>query len=133
MAELIRGIHPQVLADYRLEAAIPDVADRSAVPVGIDVDLPGRMPEAVEATAYFVVCEALTNVARHSGATRASVTGRYADGRHTVGVPAEGPAAASWRSCLTPPGGRLRPRPGGCGGAGLGDPADGLVRMYRRS
>lgn len=100
MAELIRGIHPQVLADYRLadyrlEAAIPDVADRSAVPVDIDVDLPGRMPEAVEATAYFVVCEALTNVARHSGATRASVTGRYADGRGAAEIGADGRGGAA--------------------------------------
>jgi signal transduction histidine kinase len=95
LRELIRGIHPKVLADYGLEAAIPDIADRSAVPVDVRVDLPGRMPQAVEATAYFVVCEALTNIAKHSGATRASVVGRYADGRLTVEVGDDGRGGAA--------------------------------------
>lgn len=95
LRELIRGIHPKVLADYGLPAAIPDVADRSAVPVDVSLDLPGRLPDAVEATAYFVVCEALTNIARHSGATRAGVVGRYAAGRLTVEVGDNGRGGAS--------------------------------------
>jgi signal transduction histidine kinase len=81
LRELIHGIHPKVLADYGLEAAVSDAADRSATPVDLELALPGRFPEAVEAAAYFVVCEALANVARHSGASRARVTGGHATGR----------------------------------------------------
>ncbi|MGW4651988.1 sensor histidine kinase [Kitasatospora sp. NPDC004289] len=76
LRELIRGVHPQVLTDRGLAAATTEVASRSPVPVSVDVALPGRMPASVEATAYFVVAEALANVARHSGATRAEVRGR---------------------------------------------------------
>lgn len=70
----VRGIHPRVLADHGLAAAVHEVADRSAVPVSVDIRLDGqRLPAPVEAAAYFVVSEALTNVARHSGARRAQV------------------------------------------------------------
>ncbi|MGX1560643.1 sensor histidine kinase [Streptomyces sp. NPDC055506] len=81
LRELIHGIHPKVLADYGLEAAVADAADRSAVPVDVDLELPGRLSQAVEAAAYFVVCEALANVGRHSGASRAEVSGGHRDGR----------------------------------------------------
>lgn len=81
LRELIHGIHPKVLADYGLEAAVADAADRSAVPVEVGLELSGRLPEPVEAAAYFVVCEALANVARHSGAQRAEVTGGHSGGR----------------------------------------------------
>ncbi|MEU3489887.1 sensor histidine kinase [Streptomyces massasporeus] len=80
LRELIHGIHPKVLADYGLEAAVADAADRSAVPVDVDLELPGRFSPAVEAAAYFVVCEALANVGRHSGASRAEVSGGHRDG-----------------------------------------------------
>lgn len=81
LRELIQGIHPKVLADYGLEAAVADAADRSAVPVDVDLELPGRLSEAVEAAAYFVVCEALANVGKHSGASRAEVSGGHREGR----------------------------------------------------
>ncbi|MFE9920152.1 sensor histidine kinase [Streptomyces sp. NPDC005774] len=81
LRELIHGIHPKVLADYGLKAAVDDAADRSVVPVDVRVELSGRLPQAVEAAAYFVVCEALANTARHSGADRAEVTGGHRDGR----------------------------------------------------
>ncbi|MGW0610464.1 sensor histidine kinase [Streptomyces sp. NPDC002788] len=81
LRELIHGIHPRVLADYGLEAAVADAADRSAAPVDVDLELPGRFSQAVEAAAYFVVCEALANVGRHSEASRAEVSGGYRDGR----------------------------------------------------
>ncbi|MEU2426302.1 sensor domain-containing protein [Streptomyces sp. NPDC007851] len=81
LRELIHGVHPKVLTDYGLEAAIADAADRSAVPVDVELDLPGRLPAAVESAAYFVVCEALANVDKHSGAGRAEVTGGHRDGR----------------------------------------------------
>ncbi|WP_433216882.1 sensor histidine kinase [Microtetraspora malaysiensis] len=74
--DLIRGIHPQILTDRGLPAAVADVADRSPVPVEVSMELPGRLPEFVESAVYFVISEALTNVAKHSGARGASVTGR---------------------------------------------------------
>ncbi|MYS36412.1 two-component system sensor kinase [Streptomyces sp. SID4920] len=80
LRELIQGIHPKVLADFGVGAAVVDAADRSVIPVDVSVDLSGRLPEAVEAAAYFVVCEAPANVAKHSGAQRAEVAGRHADG-----------------------------------------------------
>ncbi len=81
LRELIRGVHPHVLTDRGLAAAIRDVAGRSPVPVDVDIRLPGRFPQSIEVTAYFVVVEALANVAKHSEATRASVTATVADDR----------------------------------------------------
>jgi signal transduction histidine kinase len=70
----VRGIHPRVLADHGLAAAVHEVADRSTVPVSVDIRLDGgRLPAPVEAAAYFVVSEALTNIARHAGARHAQV------------------------------------------------------------
>ncbi|MCB0894172.1 MAG: sensor domain-containing protein [Nocardioides sp.] len=69
----VRGIHPRVLVDRGLAAAVHEVADRSPVPVAVDIHLDDRLPGPVEAAAYFVVSEALTNVARHSDAGRAEV------------------------------------------------------------
>ncbi|WP_307848626.1 sensor histidine kinase [Microbispora oryzae] len=71
--DLIRGIHPRILVDRGLPAAMADVADRSPVPVEVEVDIPHRLPEAVESVAYFVVSEGLANVARHSGAGNARI------------------------------------------------------------
>ncbi len=94
LRELIHGIHPKVLADYGLEAAVADAADRSAVPVDVTLALAGRLPQAVEAAAYFVVCEALANVGRHSGADRAEVTGGHLDGRLFLEVRDDGRGGA---------------------------------------
>ncbi|MFE6164316.1 sensor domain-containing protein [Streptomyces sp. NPDC056486] len=79
LRELIRGIHPQVLADYGLAAAIDDAADRSPIPVDTDLDGLPRLPESVESAGYFTVREALTNIARHSGAPRAHIRARHED------------------------------------------------------
>ncbi|MEU3509003.1 sensor domain-containing protein [Streptomyces longwoodensis] len=100
LRELVHGIHPQVLADYGLAAAVADAADRSPVPVDTEVDLPDRLPEEVEAAAYFVVREALANVARHSGARRARVRGAHRHGRLVLEAEDDGrggadPAAGS--------------------------------------
>ncbi|MDA2813720.1 sensor histidine kinase [Nocardiopsis sp. RSe5-2] len=76
MAELrtvVRSIYPPVLADRGLSGAVSALAAGAPVPVGVEVAPLGEVPAAVESTAYFVVAEALTNVARHSGATRAQV------------------------------------------------------------
>jgi signal transduction histidine kinase len=73
LRSLVRGIHPAILEDRGLDAALSAVIARSAVPVALTVDVPERPPAAIESTAYFVVTEALTNVAKHAKATRASV------------------------------------------------------------
>ena len=73
--DLARGIHPAVLTDRGLDAALSSLAARSPVPVALRSELGDeRPPEQVESTAYFVVAEALTNVARHSEATNAAVS-----------------------------------------------------------
>ncbi len=77
LAELravVRGILPPVLDDRGLAGALDGLAAGSAVPCTVDVDVPGRCAASVEATTYFVVAEALTNVARHSGANTVAVT-----------------------------------------------------------
>ncbi|MBR8642767.1 sensor histidine kinase [Streptomyces tuirus] len=80
LRELIRGIHPQILTERGLSAAARDIAGRCPVPTDLDLDLPGRLPAGVEQTAYYVTAEALTNIARHSGADRCRVTARCHDG-----------------------------------------------------
>jgi signal transduction histidine kinase len=91
----VRGIHPRVLVDHGLVAAVNEVADRSPVPVRVDIDLPGRLDGPVEAAAYFVVSEALTNVARHARATHAAVAGGVRDGRLVLTVVDDGGGGAS--------------------------------------
>ncbi|GAA2909299.1 sensor histidine kinase [Streptomyces mexicanus] len=81
LRQLVHGIHPKVLTDYGLHAAVADAADRCPVAVDVDLELPGRPAQAVESAAYFVVSEALANVAKHSGADRAQVRGGHRDGR----------------------------------------------------
>ena len=73
LRELARGIHPAVLTERGLAAAVAALAARSPVPVDV-IDPPSeRLPAAVEATAYFTVAEALTNVAKYAEATHAIV------------------------------------------------------------
>ena len=77
---LSRGIAPPVLADRGLTAALEELAARSTLPLDLDLDLPAhRLPTHVETAAYFVASEALTNVAKHSAATRASLVVEVAD------------------------------------------------------
>lgn len=70
---LVRGLHPAVLDELGLDAALSGLAARAPLPVRLWTDLPGRAAPAVEAVAYFVVSEALNNVAKHAEATRAEV------------------------------------------------------------
>jgi signal transduction histidine kinase len=79
LRELVRGIHPKILTDRGLPAAVTELAGRSPIPVDADIALPGRLPDAVETAAYFVVCEALSNIAKHSRAENAAVRGRLED------------------------------------------------------
>jgi signal transduction histidine kinase len=73
LRSLVRGIHPQVLTDRGLDAALSALAARSTVPVTIDVNLPSRPPMPIESCAYFVVAESLANLSKHSAASKASV------------------------------------------------------------
>ncbi|MFF1919172.1 sensor histidine kinase [Streptomyces sp. NPDC058221] len=73
LRDLARGIHPAVLTDRGLDAALSAIASRCTVPVTVEVDLPGRPAQAIEGIAYFTVSELLQNVSKHSRATRASV------------------------------------------------------------
>jgi signal transduction histidine kinase len=94
LRELIRGIQPQVLTDLGLPAALDELADQSAIPVTVDAQLDGRLPSQVENTAYFAVAEALTNIAKHSGATQAIVSARVHDRTLTVEVTDNGHGGA---------------------------------------
>jgi signal transduction histidine kinase len=78
LRELSHGILPRVLTRGGLEAGVGELASRMPVAVETDVRV-GRLPASVEATAYFVVAEALTNVAKHSRAERAAVTAAIED------------------------------------------------------
>jgi signal transduction histidine kinase len=73
LRNLVRGVHPPVLTERGLDAALSGLAALCPVPVGVHVDVPVRPRAAVEAVAYFVVAEALTNVAKHSRASHAKV------------------------------------------------------------
>ncbi|MDQ0696900.1 sensor histidine kinase [Streptomyces sp. W4I9-2] len=92
--ELIHGIHPHILTDRGLGAAVEDLADRSPVPVEVRFAVPARLPEAVETAVYFAVSEALTNVAKHSGASRVTVTGATVRKWLTVEVEDDGRGGA---------------------------------------
>jgi signal transduction histidine kinase len=74
LRNLARGIHPAVLTDRGLDAALSAVITRCPVPVSLAVDVPIRPPASIESAAYFVVAEALTNVAKHANATRVDVS-----------------------------------------------------------
>src|ERR1700734_2202799 len=73
LRNLVRGVHPPVLTDRGLDAALSGLAALSPVPVAVSVDVPRRPPASIEAIAYFVVAEALTNIAKHSRAAAAQV------------------------------------------------------------
>jgi signal transduction histidine kinase len=92
--DLVRGIHPAVLTDRGLDAAVSALAGRSPVPVTVVCEVPDRPPEAIESTAYFVVSEGLTNVAKHSRATHAHVTVRRTGARLLVEVSDDGRGGA---------------------------------------
>lgn len=72
--EFVRGLHPAVLTDRGLDAALSGLAARAPIPVRLRVDMPQPAAPSVEAVAYFIVSEAITNVVKHAKATRADVT-----------------------------------------------------------
>jgi signal transduction histidine kinase len=116
LRELAHGILPEVLSRGGLRAGVDALAARMPVPVDNAVAV-GRLPDAVEATAYFVVAEALTNVAKHARAEHAAVTARIEDGALAVRVRDDGVGGA---------------KPGGSGLVGLADRLavlDGRLRV----
>ncbi|RZQ59316.1 sensor histidine kinase [Amycolatopsis suaedae] len=118
LRDLARGIYPAVLGDRGLDAALSAQAAKSPVPVDVSVDVEPRPPAAVESTAYFIVGEALTNVAKYAKATAASVKVWRTDNEVVVEVTDNGQGGAEFR-----PGGGL---------AGLADRAatiDGVVTV----
>ena len=74
LRDFIRGLHPAVLNDRGLAAALSGLAARAPLPVRLHIDTPRPASASIEAVAYFVVSEALTNVAKHAQATKAEVT-----------------------------------------------------------
>ncbi|MFI6463455.1 sensor histidine kinase [Streptomyces sp. NPDC050538] len=92
---LVRGLHPAVLDDRGLDAALSGIAARGPLPVRLRVDVPRRLAPTVEAVAYFTVSEALANITKHAPeATRADVTVEIHDGRLRVTVADDGPGGA---------------------------------------
>jgi signal transduction histidine kinase len=112
LRELARGIHPAFLAEGGLRPALRALARRSAVPVGLDVRVEGRLPEPIEIAVYYLVAEALTNAAKHAHASTVHVE---------VDTVVDGTADAL----------RVRVRDDGRGGADLGG-GSGLVGLKDR-
>jgi signal transduction histidine kinase len=105
LRELARGLHPAIISTCGLVAAVQSLAARAALPVRVTSDVDGRAPAAIEVAAYYVVCEALTNVAKYAGATNVAVD-LVRRGRRLVveivddGVGGADPAAGSGLSGL---------------------------------
>jgi len=85
LRNLVRGLHPAVLADRGLDAALSGVTARMAIPVRLTVDMPRRPSPVIEAVAYFVVSESLTNITKHAQASQAEVVvQRVGDRLHII-------------------------------------------------
>jgi signal transduction histidine kinase len=95
LREFVRGLHPAVLNDRGLDAAISGVAARAPIPVRVTVDVEPRCSSTIEAIAYFTVSEALTNVAKHASASRAEVVLRRAGDRLSIVVSDDGHGGAT--------------------------------------
>ena len=93
LRDLAHGIHPAVLTEEGLEPALAALARRTPIPVDLEVRA-GRLPAAVEATAYFVAAESLANVVKHAGASRARVSVEVGDGAVLVAVDDDGRGGA---------------------------------------
>jgi signal transduction histidine kinase len=94
LRDLARGIHPAVLTDRGLDAALSAVAARCSVPVTVAVDVPERPSPAIEGIAYFSVCELLVNISKHSQASSAAVTVRRVGDRLYIDVYDDGVGGA---------------------------------------
>jgi signal transduction histidine kinase len=94
LRELARGIHPVILTERGLLPAVAALGTRVPIPVDVEVDVPERLSPAIEAAAYFVVAEALTNVIKYAQATEVGVTIRRAGGDVLVEVSDDGAGGA---------------------------------------
>jgi signal transduction histidine kinase len=90
LRDLARGIHPAVLSERGLAAALQGVAQRAPLPVEIEEVPDQRLPESVEVAAYYVISEALANVAKYAHASTATITVRRSDARVIVEVTDDG-------------------------------------------
>jgi signal transduction histidine kinase len=97
LRELAHGIHPAILTNHGLAAAVESLADRAPLPVEIDIP-DERYPPSVESAAYFVAAEALTNVAKYARANSVRVTAATVDGRLRLEVRDDGVGGARWSS-----------------------------------
>jgi PAS domain S-box-containing protein len=95
LRELARGLHPAILTDRGLAAALESLAGRAPVPVTITAALSEELPGAIEAAAYYVVAEALTNVAKYACASGAQIDVAIADGRVVIEVSDDGVGGAN--------------------------------------
>ncbi|GAA0920586.1 sensor histidine kinase [Nonomuraea longicatena] len=119
LRDFVRGLHPAVLNDQGLDAALSGIAARSPVPVRLRVDLVERVSPTIEAVAFFVVSEALTNIAKHARASGAEVVVRRRGALLTITVVDDGRGGASLE--------------GGTGLRGLAQriaAVDGTVRLH---
>jgi signal transduction histidine kinase len=94
LRNLVRGVHPPVLSDRGLDAALSGLTALCPVPVTVSVDLPARPPASIEAIAYFVVAEALTNIAKHAHASHARVIVVRAGGLLSLEITDDGTGGA---------------------------------------
>lgn len=93
LRELARGVHPAILTEDGLAAALESLISRQALPIELEAD-EGRLPAQVEATAYFVACEALANTMKHAGASSAKVRARRRNGLLVIEVEDDGVGGA---------------------------------------
>jgi signal transduction histidine kinase len=114
--EISRGIHPAILSERGLEPAVKALARRSPVPVDLTVRVPGRLPDQVELGAYYIVSEALANVAKHANAEVVMVSVEAGRGGLSLSVRDDGAGGAD---------------PGGAGLTGLRERAEALGGTLR--
>jgi signal transduction histidine kinase len=94
LRELARGVHPAILTEDGLGAALESLADRTPLPVTIIAAPEGRLPAPIEGAAYFVACEALANAVKHAGATAISIRAEQRNGSLVVEVADDGVGGA---------------------------------------
>ena len=95
LRELTQGIRPAILVERGLAAALDDLSRRAALPVRLEVDVPGRLPEQVEGAGYFVASEALANAAKHSHASKVRLTASHEGSLLVLEVADDGIGGAS--------------------------------------